>query len=68
MQRDGRLVLTGVALLTLAGCATERQWEIWRARPTHFASGDHLLFSVGNREGTDPPVTRHHVSRARAEA
>jgi uncharacterized protein (DUF2267 family) len=64
----GRLVLTGLALLALAGCATERQWDSWQAHPTHFASGDHLLFSVRNREGTEPRVTRHDVSRARAEA
>jgi hypothetical protein len=54
-------------MLILAGCATVREWEIWQAHPTHFASDDHLYFSVRNREETAPQVTRHDIARARVE-
>lgn len=61
------LLLTGTMMLILAGCATAREWEIWQAHPTHFASDDHLYFSVRNREETMPHVTRDDVAYARTE-
>lgn len=61
------LLLTGTMMLIVAGCATGREWEIWQAHPTHFASDDHLYFSVRNREETAPHVTRHDIARAQAE-
>jgi hypothetical protein len=48
----------GFALMA-AGCATPQQWETWRSHNSHFASGDHLWFSVvhspsrAHVEGTD---------------
>ncbi len=33
----------------------------------HFASGDHLSFSIRNVEDSDPHVSRHDLSVARQE-
>jgi len=63
-----RLVLAGGALLVAAGCATTEEWETWRSHSTHFASASHMGFSVRNRTGTAPRVTRDDISRARDEA
>ena len=58
-----RLILALTALL-LAGCASGEQWSTWKQHPTHFASGDHMFFSVRNREGSASRVTRDDVSVA----
>jgi hypothetical protein len=59
------LVLLGAALAAGA-CATPQQWQEWRAHSTHFASGDHLTFSMRNR-GTVPHVRRQDVQMAAAQ-
>lgn len=56
-----------IALLSSA-CATSAEWTTWRQHPTHFASGDHLVFSVRNREGQSPRVTRRDLAEAKAQA
>ncbi len=38
-----RWLLVGGALLAVAGCATGEEWATWKAHPTHFASGEHLV-------------------------
>jgi hypothetical protein len=56
--------------LLLAGCASRTEWTTWREHPTHFASGNHLEFSIKNTENvedTAPRVTRHDLARARQE-
>lgn len=59
-----RLVLASTVLI--AGCASGEQWSTWKEHPTHFASGDHMFFSVRNREGTPSTrVTRDDLSGAR---
>ena len=59
--------LIGVVLLTGA-CATSEQWAEWRAHTTHFASGDHGMFSLNNNmQGTNPRVTRLDVENSRAQ-
>jgi hypothetical protein len=60
------LFLGGVVTATGA-CATSEERAEWKKHPTHFASGDHLFFSLRNREGTQPRVTRSDMERARAE-
>jgi hypothetical protein len=62
-----RLLLVGGALLALGGCATGEEWATWKAHPTHFASGDHMFFSVRNSEGSAPRVTRKDIALARDE-
>lgn len=63
-----RLLIVGGVLMAAAGCATGDEWQTWRDHSAHFASGKHLVFSVKNREGTSPRVTRQDIARARGEA
>jgi hypothetical protein len=47
-----------LALVTaFAGCATQREWAMWRAHSTHYATDDHLSFSVTNAVAGAPRVT-----------
>jgi hypothetical protein len=55
------------ALLGATGCATQVELAVWKAHTTHFASGDHLTFSVRNDARSTPVVTRADVDRARDE-
>lgn len=65
-MRTNRTMLAVVAAALLAtGCATSEEWTTWKEHPTHFASGDHLSFSVKHPEGRQPRVTRADVSQAR---
>jgi hypothetical protein len=65
-------VSTALAVVALAiaaaGCATSQEWADWRQHPTHFASNDHLFFSVRNREGAPTRVTRADLERARDQS
>src|SRR2546428_13574786 len=67
MGSGWKLFLTGLVLLGTAGGATKQEWETWAGHPAHFASGDHLGFSVRNTEGTPPRVTRGGPSAAREQ-
>jgi len=60
-----RLLLVGGVLVAATGCATGEEWQIWRSNGAHFASGDHMFFSVRNRQGTKPTVTRKDITLAR---
>lgn len=61
------LFLGGLMMLTSA-CATTEEWAEWRSHSTHFASGDHGLFSLrNNKDGSNPRVTRTDVEAARQE-
>lgn len=62
-----RLLLVGGVLVAVTGCATGEEWATWKAHPTHFASGEHMFFSVRNREGAPPRVTRQDIALARDE-
>lgn len=61
-------LLLGGSLVFTAACATSDEWAEWRKHSSHFASGHHLFFSVRNREGTTPRVSRSDVEAARAES
>ena len=63
-----RLLLVGGVLITVAGCATGEEWQTWREHGSHFASGTHMGFSVRNREGTTPQVSRKDIGLARDES
>ena len=68
MQRNRRTtLLVGLVLLATAGCATKEEWGTWAAHPAHFASGDHLMFSVRNTEGAPRRVTRQDLAMAREQ-
>lgn len=56
------------ALLLLFGCASSEEWTTWKDHPTHFASGDHMMFSVRNGEAKAARVTRQDVALARDQS
>ena len=61
-----RLLLVGGALVAATGCATGEEWGIWRSNGAHFASGDHMFFSVRNRDSAaTKTVTRKDITLAR---
>jgi hypothetical protein len=49
------------------GCATEREWATWRAHPTHYATGNHMTFSVSNMVGGAPRVSPELMDLAKRE-
>lgn len=62
-----------VVLLAVAGgasaCATSQEWAEWRQHSSHFASGDHLLFSLQNQRRDSPPRVRERdLEEAKAQA
>jgi hypothetical protein len=63
----GTIALMAV-LVGAAGCATSPEMATWRAHTTHFASGDHALFSLRNDLESRPRVTRMDLNRAQNEA
>jgi hypothetical protein len=67
MRSHRFLLLIGGALLAAAGCATSEEWTTWNDHRTHFASGQHMSFSLRNREGSAPRVTRENIAKARDE-
>ncbi len=67
-DRCWRLLIVGGALLLAAGCASSEEWKTWKDHPTHFASTDHMFFSMRNTEGASPRVTRADVAQARDQA
>ena len=56
------------ALLLLAGCATSEEWGIWKSNTSHFASGEHLVFSARNQDEKAARVTRQDVAMARDQS
>ena len=63
-----RMLLVGGVLLAMAGCATNEEWATWKAHSAHFASGDHMSFSLRNTEGSAARVTRQDIAMARDES
>ena len=61
------LILICGGLLAAGGCATNEEWETWKSHPTHFASSNHMGFSVRNRDGGQTRVTRQDIASARDE-
>ena len=55
------------ALAGAAGCATSEEWNTWYTHRTHFASGDHLSFSVRTPDTGRSQVTRTELALARDE-
>jgi len=62
-----KVLLVGGVLLVTAGCASNEEWSTWGSHPSHFASGDHFLFSMRNTE-QKPRVTKEDLSKAREQA
>jgi hypothetical protein len=56
-----------VAFAGVAGCATGEEWSTWYNHRTHFASGDHMSFSVRTPDTGRGQVTRTELALAREE-
>ena len=53
-HRPFLLLLLGFVVLSTGCAATHREWEVWRAHPTHYATTNHLAFSMKNMVGAAP--------------
>jgi hypothetical protein len=40
------LLLLSAVMFSMSGCASRADWQIWAGHPAHFASSNHLAFSV----------------------
>ena len=68
MRNVLRIGLTLVVLAAgLGACASSEQWAEWRSHSSHFASGDHLGFSLRN-QGSTPKVSRSDVRVASTQS
>jgi hypothetical protein len=56
-----------VVAASLAGCASSEQWKEWRSHSSHFASGDHMTFSIKN-QGKTPRVSAQDQRVASAQS
>ena len=62
------LLAIALAAAGVAGCATGEEWRTWYTHRTHFASGDHMSFSVRTPDTGPGAVTRRQLALAREEA
>jgi hypothetical protein len=63
-----RAFLLGGSILLAGGCATTEEWGEWRAHSSHYASDQHLDFSMRNdAQGSPPKVTRSDVAAAQTQ-
>jgi hypothetical protein len=67
MQIRHLLVIGTTALIAATACASKEEWQTWKEHPAHFASGEHLTFSLRNPEGSAARVTRKDIALARDE-
>ncbi|MGH7356368.1 MAG: hypothetical protein ACRELS_17560 [Candidatus Rokuibacteriota bacterium] len=61
------LVLLGSGALLTAGCANSEEWQIWRSNTAHFASGEHINFSMRNQGSGTPNVKRTDIAAASSQ-
>ena len=60
-------LIVGVTFV-LGACASREDWNVWLSHNTHFASGDHGMFSLrNNKDGSNPVVTRSDIDNSRRE-
>jgi hypothetical protein len=65
-----KTVRWGIVLLSIASvsaCASSEQWKEWRSHSSHFASGDHMAFSLRN-QGKTAKVRSGDSARASAQS
>ena len=67
MPRAVRYGIVLLAIVALGGCASSEQWKEWRSHSTHFASGDHMSFSLRN-QGKTPRVRSGDTRMASAQS
>jgi hypothetical protein len=62
-----RSLLIAVLGCSLSACASGQEWTEWRSHSTHFASGEHMAFSLKNM-GSTPHVKRQDQRDAAAQS
>jgi hypothetical protein len=67
-----RTRIAGIALLLAAvgltsACASSQEWNDWLNHPTHFASDQHMGFSLRNDVGGKPRVLRTDIDYAKTQ-
>jgi hypothetical protein len=67
MRDRNWLPMVMALVLVSTGCATQREWTVWRAHSTHFATDNHLGFSVTNAVAGAPRVTPELMTQANGE-
>jgi hypothetical protein len=68
MKTAVRALLLGGSILVAGGCATTEEWREWRAHTSHYASDQHLGFSMRNdAQKSSPKVTRSDVAAAQTQ-
>lgn len=68
MRNKGLLFIAlATALAGLSGCASSEEWSTWYTHRTHFASGDHMSFSIRTPETGPGRITRTELTKARDE-
>jgi hypothetical protein len=69
MNSRSMIVLALGLWVAAAGCASSEEWQDWRGHTTHFASGQHGIFSLrNNRDGSNPRVSRADIASAQTES
>jgi len=66
-RRVRRGVLIATLAVGLSACASGEDWAEWRSHKTHFASGEHMAFSLKNM-GSTPHVNRSDQSESTAQS
>ena len=67
-KRVAFTLIFGFMTVMLNGCATRDELQEWLKHPTHFASGQHMGFSLRNPGDTPTPnVTRKDINAAQEE-
>jgi hypothetical protein len=66
------LLLIAAVMFSMSGCVSARDWADWVEHPTHFASTDHLAFSVrashAEVDGPQPIIRDEDIQLAQDEA
>jgi hypothetical protein len=68
MRRLGVWFVAVPVALVLTGCATTEEWATWKSHSTHFASGEHMKFSMQSGEKAATKVTRRDIALASDQA
>ena len=64
MEKKGLFFVLALALAGLSGCASSEEWNTWYTHRTHFASGDHMSFSVRTPDTGPARITRTELGKA----
>ncbi|MCI0547138.1 MAG: hypothetical protein L0027_07615 [Candidatus Rokubacteria bacterium] len=67
LSRIGGIAMLSAVLGLTGACATSEEWNDWLSHPTHFASDQHLGFSLRNDVGGRPRVLRSDIELAKTQ-